>query len=298
MFGLTNPAAGHTGTFGVYLKDNVSGDVLAYDDFGDSLTVAAPPQALNMTEVYASTYSVNTMTEYRFGFKTLSESLASDGVVYIDWPIEYKGAFFFEEYDCTLDSPEVAGDISCDWVVALGKLRTEITGFTAIPAYSDEITITLQNLPTPNYPGETGSFVISTYDPVSQVILERSFTETTSEKTIDFYSENYSIYTKTDLVVTVVANTYSDLFDVTLQIPTYEELELIPYSTDNAMKFMPSTLSFLYNWDKTEQIRVGADGNIPYTNKAVSFRQFAGDNIAGLYSNIRDIHVNVVHPDK
>ena len=298
IFGITNPARGFTDVIKVFLRDNNNGEVIAMNAASDEFFIADPPKALNMTYVYADNYAVNSKADYQWAFKTIEEPVKANGEILIDWPSEYYGQFFFDEYKCSLESTEVTGDITCPLV--FGKQRTSISGFSAIPAPSEEVTIKMQQVPTPTYPGESGAWIISTYDTDTQLVLERSYSETTTIKTINFSSEDFSIYHEYNLIVEVVKYTYSNPFEISLRIPAYETLQLQAIGNVEGLLISPSQIDFLYNWDTTKELRVGAPHIVELGKYVVEFQKGGGsdNNMDELYSAVKDVYVNVVSPDK
>lgn len=74
-----------------------------------------------MTYVNVDNTHVNSEATYEFGFKTVSNAVDASDKIWIDWPYYYYKAFFFDEYECSLNSTGVTGDISCEWDVYTGK---------------------------------------------------------------------------------------------------------------------------------------------------------------------------------
>lgn len=88
--------------------------------------------------------------------------------------------------------------------------------------------VRIEDVPTLFNVGESPTYDIRTYDTDTKLVLERSYPQTTTVRSVTFSSENYSIYVDANLVVTVTKYTYSDPFDINIKVPSYEPLVINP----------------------------------------------------------------------
>jgi len=99
-------------------------------------------------------------------------------------------------------------------------------------------------VPTLSSVGESPVYDLRTYDTENKVVMERSYPQTTTVRSVSFSNEDYSILIARNLVVTVTKLTYSDPFDVKLSVPPYDSLILTPASAEPNLTFMPNKLDF------------------------------------------------------
>ena len=292
IFGISNPTAGFPSTLYTYLINTDSKEVLAYLE-SNRWEIQETPKILNMTYVDVDSTHVNSDANYQFGFKTILDAVNADDKIYIDWPDEYYGNFFFSEYTCNLESDTPTGDLSCIMDQLSGAQRTEISGFSAIPAASDEVKIKIDDVPTLSSVGESPVYDLRTYDTENKVVMERSYPQTTTVRSVSFSNEDYSILIARNLVVTVTKLTYSDPFDVKLSVPPYDSLILTPASAEPNLTFMPNKLDFQWNWGTANSMRIGADFEVAIGRYRVLWSKSEDDST---YSELKDIYVEVVEP--
>lgn len=220
IFGITNPSVLSPFTTGNVVVDMVAQnkEVIASGGSGIAFTLTAPPKMLNMSLVYADDLRSDALTDYTFGFKTLSQDIPAGGVVWIDWPSEYDGLFSTTGQSCTFTSDVSIGSASCQQQDTTGRKRTEVTGInTLVTAPSSEIQIGLTNAPTPEIGGESDNYTLRTYDPATQVVLERSYPGASGATSLTFVEGDKAVDLPNAETIEVFAGCYSEPVEIKLQ---------------------------------------------------------------------------------